>query len=146
MVLLVAGIFDYFGGAVGALFLLFLFFSCLLYVPETCSRWAETGFYGENIDSPGCQHPQPDKSPQRQLPFVAAGPLDHQRRLAGLSEVPTRLSSRHEHRSVWLSASEMFDFLLFITHTATLPELPLGSPARSPLTRGTERSTAPRWF
>ncbi len=84
MVLSVAGIFGYFGGAVGPLFLL-LFFR---FLSETRSRWKETGLHGEDADSPGCQHPQSDQSPQRQLPFFAAGPLDHQRRLAGLSEVP----------------------------------------------------------
>lgn len=85
MVLPVAGIFGYFGGAVGALFLLLFFF--LLYIPEACNRWEATGLHGEDTDSPGCQHPQSDQSPQRQLPVFAAGPLDHQRWLAGLSEV-----------------------------------------------------------
>lgn len=86
MVLLMDGISGYFVSAVGAFFLL-LFFFFFLYTPEICSRWKAIRLHGENADTPGCQHPQSDQSPQRQLPFFAAGPLDHQRRLAGLSEV-----------------------------------------------------------
>ena len=84
MVLPVAGIFGYFGCAVGALFLLLF----LLYISEICSRWEATRLHGEDAGSLGCQHPQSDQSPQRQLPFFAAGPLDHQGRVAGLSKVP----------------------------------------------------------
>lgn len=80
MVLLVVCIFGYFGGAVGTLLLLLIFF--LLYVPKTCDRWEATGLHGEDADSPGCQHPQSDQSAQRQLPVSAAGSLDHQRWLA----------------------------------------------------------------
>lgn len=86
VVLRVAGIFGYFGGAVGALFLLLFFL--LLSISGICSRWEATGLHGEDAGSPGCQHPQSDQSPQRQLPFFAVGPIDHQRRLAGLFEVP----------------------------------------------------------
>lgn len=95
MVLLVVGIFGYFGCAVSALFLLFLFF--LFYIPETCSRWEATGLHGEDADSPGRQHPQSDQSPQRQLPLFAAGPLDHQRRVVGLSEVPMSLPASQQY-------------------------------------------------
>lgn len=55
VVLLVVCIFGYFGGAVGPLLLLLIFF--LLYVPKTCDRWEATGLHGEDADSPGCQHP-----------------------------------------------------------------------------------------
>lgn len=106
MVLPVAGIFGFFGGAVGAFFLLLLSF--LLDISETCDRWEATGLHGEDADSPGCQHAQSDQSPQRQLPFFAAGPLDHQRRLAGLSEVPKNFPAHRQHRSVSVSASKMF--------------------------------------
>lgn len=99
MVLPVAGISGYFGGAVGALFLLLFFFYFFLCVPETRSQWKATRLHGENADPPGCQHPQSDQSPQRQLPFFAAGPLDHQRRLAGLSEVPKSFIAFQQHRS-----------------------------------------------
>lgn len=97
MVLPVAGIFGCFGGAVGALFLLLFFF---LLLPETCSQWEATGLHGEDAGSPGCQHPQSDQSPQRQFPFFAAGSLDHQGRLAGLSEVPKTFTPHQQHRSV----------------------------------------------
>lgn len=78
----VADIFGYFGGAVGALFL--LLFLLLQYIPEI---WEAAGLHGGDADSPGCQHPQSDQSPQRQLPLFAAGPVDHQRWLAWLFEV-----------------------------------------------------------
>lgn len=85
----VAGIFSRFDGAVGALFLLLFFLLLLLlHISEIRGRWEAAGLHGEDAGPPGCQHPQSDPSPQRQLPFRAAGPFDHQRRLAGLSEVP----------------------------------------------------------
>lgn len=84
MVLPMAGIVDYFDGAVGALF--------LLYVSETCSRWEAPRLLGEDAGALGCQHPQFNQSPQRKLPLFATGPLDHQRRMAGLSEVQKSFS------------------------------------------------------
>lgn len=83
LVLPVADIFCYFGGAVGNLFLVLF----LLHVSEKRSWREATRFLGEDAGSPGCQHPQPDQNPQRQLLIAAVGPRDHQRRLAGLSEV-----------------------------------------------------------
>lgn len=79
----VAGIFGCFSGAVGAFFSIFFSF----HVPKTCKQRKASGFHGEDADSPGCQHSQPDQSPQRQLPFVAAGSLHNQRWVAGLSQV-----------------------------------------------------------
>lgn len=86
VVLLVVRISGYFGGALGALLLLLIFLP--LRLPKTCNRGEAAGLHGEDADSPGCQHPQPDPSPQRQLPVSAAGPLDHQRWLARLFKVP----------------------------------------------------------
>ena len=138
MVLLVAGIFGYFGGAVGALFLLLLFFF-LLCISETCGWWEAAGLHGEDADSPGCQHPQSDQGPQRQLPFAAAGPLDHQRRLAGLSQVPKSFAAYLQHRSVSVVV------LLFITHAATLSELSWRESAHFFLTQRAERSNAQQY-
>lgn len=93
MVYPVADIFGYFGGAVGALFLLLFLF--LQYIPEICDRWEAAGLHGGDADPPGCQHPQSDQSPQRQLPLFAAGPVDHQRWLAWLFEVLFELFQQH---------------------------------------------------
>lgn len=120
-VLPVAGIFGYYGGAVGALFFLLLLFFFLLYISEVCSRCEATWLHGEDADPPGCQHPQSDQSPQRQLPLSAAGPLDHQRRLAGLSEVLKSFST-----SICIGLV----VLLFITRAAaTLSEWSWSEPA-----------------
>lgn len=86
MVLLVVRISGYFGGALGAFLRLLIFLP--LRLPKTCERGEAAGLHGEDADSPGCQHPQPDPSAQRQLPVSAAGPLDHQRWLARLFKVP----------------------------------------------------------
>lgn len=109
MVLPVAGISGYFAGAVGALFLLLLrlFFFLLLCISEGCSRREAAGLHGEDPDPPGCQHPQSGQSPQRQLPLLAAGPLDHQRRLAGLSEVPQINPEHATSNTDPLSASKL---------------------------------------
>lgn len=86
VVLLVVRISGCFSGALGALLLLLIFLP--LRLPKTCEHGEAAGLHGEDADSPGCQHPQPDPSAQRQLPVSAAGPLDHQRWLARLFKVP----------------------------------------------------------
>ena len=137
VVLPVAGIFGYFGGAVGTLFLLLV----PLDLSETCGWWEATGFHGENVGSPGCQHPQSDQSPQRQLPLVAAGPLDHQRRLAGLPEVPNSSPACHQHYPHDWPPLKCLVVIIFITHAATLSGLSWSHPARFILTRRAERSS-----
>lgn len=131
MVLLVAGISDYFGGAVGTLFLL-LFFFLLLCVSDPCSRREAAGLHGEDAGSPGRQHPQPDQSPERQLPFFAAGPLDHQRRLAGFSEVGKASLLAVDTNRCGCPSLKCLVVLLIITHTATLSEMSWGDPGMFP--------------
>lgn len=83
----VGGIFGCFGGAVCTLFPPFSFF-LLLNIPQIRNQWKATGLHGEDADSAGCQHSQPGQSSKRQLPITAAGPVDYQRWLAGLPQVP----------------------------------------------------------
>lgn len=100
MALPVAGIVAYFDGAVGAL--------VLLYVSETCSRWEAPRLLGEDAGSPGCQHPQFNQSPQRKLPLSPTGPLDHQRRMAGLSEVQKNPFLLVVYIDLWVPSSKIF--------------------------------------
>lgn len=140
MVFVVAGIFGYFSSAVCALVLVLLFL--LLRIPETCDRWEATGLHGEDADPPGRQHPQSDQSPQRQLPFLATGPVDHQRRLAGLSEVLKGFATTLMCIRVHLSNVRWL--LLLVTHRATFSEFQYG-PVRffRPVRRANSRAIAP---
>lgn len=119
MVLLVVRISGYFAGALGAPALLLILLH--LGVPETCERREAAGLHGEDADSPGCQHPEPDPSAQRQLPVSTAGPLDHQRRLARLFKVPRAPCNRiQEPRCVDLSWKEQTEGVLLALVTAML--------------------------
>lgn len=136
MALPVAGIVAYFDGAVGAL--------VLLYVSETCSRWEAPRLLGEDAGSPGCQHPQFNQSPQRKLPLSPTGPLDHQRRMAGLSEVQKNPFLLVVYIDLYgCPPLKYLEVILFITQAATLSELSWIDPARFLLTPGTKQSSSP---